>query len=122
MSFIESIQTESKGARPDCEPVTASVVLGPLHHLVSPGIKGHTLLHLVFEAPEGSLQNHVLETGKLRGGGENINGSKPFFMGGMRYPVHCSIHRTWRELICILFSGASQHIVGTVSKMKPSGS
>lgn len=67
MSFTESIQIESKGARPDCEPMTTSVALGPLHHLVSPGIKGHTLLHLGFEAPEGSLQNHVLETGKFRG-------------------------------------------------------
>lgn len=122
MSFIESSQTESKGARPDCEPVAASIVLGPLHHLVSPGIKGHTLLRLVFEAPEGNLQSHVLETGKFRDGRKSINGSKPTLMGEMRHPVHCSTPRTWREFICVLFSGASQHIVVTVLKMKPSGS
>ena len=51
-----------------------------------------------------------------------MHGSKPILMREMRHTVPCSIHRTWRELFCIFFSGAPQYAVVTLWKMTTSDS
>lgn len=117
-NFTKIGQTELKGARPDSAPVATYIALGPAAPSGFSWQQGtHAALYIYLSA-WGEFVEPGFRCLEIQiWWGESMRGSGPVLTGEMRRAVPCSIHRTWRELLCIFLSGAPQYAVAIFLKM-----